>query len=353
MHGRGWACVLVAAVVGTVGCGSEEPPPPDAHLGERAASLESENGVSLNGRNLNGRNLNGRNLNGRNLNGVVLNQTLVSVDYAGVHAERRGWWAGEVGWPGWGLGRGRWMVTWMEPFAGAVRLEGTVFHGRVRGREASGRDFERTRWVGNLGNGGRVELRVDAVTPGEGEDADVWTYRVSYREPSDGRWYPICQDARGGPVEAIPVAGRWDYRQGVPSVGGAKYDDPSVFTFACEGAAIAKCIRFGYRPWASREGVSLAAHHQTCTRLLRADYCGDGGSHTVDGQWVNLYDTLGVQEDTEDWALEAEWDTEGARCVTSAWRASEPVLCAGAPVRRECGTADVLTTGALLRSETP
>ncbi|HSP80835.1 MAG TPA: ADYC domain-containing protein, partial [Myxococcaceae bacterium] len=271
----------------------------------------------------------------------------------GVRAERRVWWAGEVGWPGWGQGHGRWTVWWAEPFDGAVRLEGTVFHGRVRGREVSGSDFERTRWVGNLGNGSEVELRVDAVTPGTGEDADVWTYQVSYREPSDGRWYPICQDASGRPVEAIPVAGRWDYRQGVPGVGGARYDDPSAFTFACEGAAIAKCIRLGYRPWASREGVALAAHHQACTRLIRADYCGDGSSHTVDGQWVNLYDALGVQEDTEAWVLEAEWDTEGARCFTAARRAGEPVSCPGAPVTPRCGMLESLSTGALLRSETP
>jgi hypothetical protein len=349
MRGNGWGWVL-ASVVGMTGCGGEETLSEESHLGQRTASLGVGNGVSLNGSSLNGRNLNGRNLNGRNLNGEALNRALVSVDHAGVRVERWGRWSGEGGWQGWGSGSGGWMVRWEEPLDDAVWLEGTVLHGRLRGQPISGMDFARTRFVGNRGDGSRVELRVDAVTPGG--DGEVWTYRVSYREPTNGRWYPICQDARGRPVDAIAVAGRWDYREGVPGVGGAKYDDPSAFTFACEGAAIAKCIRFGYRPWASRGGVSLAAHHQACTRLLRADYCGDGTSHTVDGQWVNLYDALEVQRDTEAWALEAEWDTEGARCLTSAHRAREPVSCGGAPLAR-CGRGEDFSPGVLLRSETP
>ncbi len=304
---------------------------PDEPLGEGSSEMMVPNGANLNGANLNGANLNGANLNGANLNGAnlngrSLNQPLVSVDYAG---------------------------AWRSGAFDAVWLEGSVFHGWWSGRHLSGKDFMHARFTGNLGDGGRVELRVEAVTPGRGEHRDVWTYRVSYREPADGRWYPICQDRNGRPVEAIAVAGRWDYRQGVPGLGGAKYSDPSTFTFACEGAAIAKCIRFGYAPWASRDGVSLEAHHQACTRLVRADYCGDGRSHTVDGQWVNLYDALGVQRDTEDWELEAEWDTEGARCLTARNRSVAPVSCPGASMKTQCGTAEAFSAGTLLQSETP
>jgi hypothetical protein len=335
MRAMGWCGVFAAAWVG-MGCGGEAPVSPEEPLGESASEMMVANGANLNGANLNGANLNGANLNGRNLN-QGLNQPLVSVDYAGA-------------WLGAARGGG---YAWRSGAFDAVWLEGSVFHGRWRGQHLSGKDFLHARFTGNLGNGGRVELRVETMTPGRGEHQDVWTYRVSYREPADGRWYPICQDRNGRPVEAIAVAGRWDYRQGVPGLGGAKYDDPSTFTFACEGAAIAKCIRFGYAPWASRDGVSLAAHHQACTRLVRADYCGDGRSHTVDGQWVNLYDALGVQRDTEDWDLEAEWDTGGARCLTAHNRAGAPVSCPGTPMKTRCGTAGELSTDLLLRSETP
>jgi hypothetical protein len=36
----------------------------------------------------------------------------------------------------------------------------------------------------------------------------------------------------------------------------------------------------GYKPWGhAPEGTSLAAYYQTCVRLVRADYCGDGVGH--------------------------------------------------------------------------
>jgi hypothetical protein len=331
------------AVVGAVACGGEVPGEPEQHLGEQEAPLAVPNGTNLNGTNLNGTNLNGTNLNGKDLNGKDLNGdqlagTLVSVDYAGARSDAR-------------LLRG-WGAWWQGTFD-AVWLEGSVFQGRLRGRSVSGLEFQHARFTGNLGHGQKVDLRVDAITPGSAASPDVWTYRVSYRAPRDGRWYPLCRDASGQPADAIPVAGRWDYRQGLPGMGGAKYDDPRTFTFACEGAAIAKCIRFGYKPWASVEGVSLAAHHQACTRLIRADYCGDGTSHTVNGQWVNIIDALGVQQDTESWALEAEWDTEGARCFTDHNRSHAPVSCPGVRMKTQCGTPEAFSTGTLLRSETP
>ncbi len=339
MRASGRWCGVVA-VVGVVACGGEVPVQPEEHLGEQEAPLVFSNGTNLNGTNLNGTNLNGTNLNGTNLNGTNLNGNplsgmLVSVDYAGARSDK--------------VFGGAWRLGTLD----AVWLEGSVFHGRLRGRHLSGLDFQHARFMGNLGSGEKVELRVDAITPGSAGNPDVWAYRVSYRALTDGRWYPVCRDASGQPAAAIALAGRWDYREGLPGVGGAKYDDPGTFTFACEGAAIAKCIRFGYRPWASVDGVSLAAHHQACTRLIRADYCGDGTSHTVNGPWVNIVDALGVQRDSESWALEAEWDTEGARCFTDHNRASAPVSCPEIRMKTQCGTAETFSTGALLRSETP
>ena len=48
---------------------------------------------------------------------------------------------------------------------------------------------------------------------------------------------------------------------------------------------------------------------------MRADYCGDGRSFTVDGTPINIYDRLNIQEDTEEWRFEARWNTDGAMCV--------------------------------------
>ena len=120
-----------------------------------------------------------------------------------------------------------------------------------------------------------------------------------------------------------------------------------MVTFACEGYALAKCVELGYRPWLPG-GRAL---HQTCTRLIRADYCGDGRSHTEDGVWINVYDGLGIQSDTEDWTFEAEWSPEGARCLSttrlSTMRAQPNCEL---PVE-SCGAPEHFTSGTLLMSE--
>jgi hypothetical protein len=49
--------------------------------------------------------------------------------------------------------------------------------------------------------------------------------------------------------------------------------------------------------------------------MLRADYCGDGISHTEDGVMINVYDGLGIRVDSMDWQIEAEWSDDGAVCA--------------------------------------
>lgn len=280
------------------------------------------NGSNLNGSNLNGSNLNGSNLNGSNLNGQALNETLVHVRFAGARVSVNG-----------------------KAALDEARLDGTVFWGKKGASVWTGTDFLNADFVGVKGDGSTVPVRIDAIVQGTAPAADVWTYSVSY-QAADGTWWPVCKNA-SGPTVAIPVDGRWDYRYGVPT-GGAKTDDPGVFTFACRGtAAIAKCVDMGYRPWISG---TVANHHQSCTRLIRADFCGDGTSHTVNGQLVNLYDAIGIQNDTENWVKESEWDTAGARCFSPLNRSHEGVPCYDSRARVGCGT---FATGTLLMNETP
>ncbi|XXF78654.1 ADYC domain-containing protein [Myxococcaceae bacterium GXIMD 01537] len=320
--GTMWKWVLRATAAALVaGCGTE---PGREAEGEAGGETVSGAGANLNGANLNGANLNGASLNGVGLDemlpgGKVVRRTLLSVSYEGA---RRG--------------SGGQAVE-------RVRLEGGALHGAQGRRELSGRDFRGVSFNGNLSTGETLALRVEEARLEEG----VWTYDVSYLHARDGRWRPLCGTSRGEPVGAIAVEGRWDYRQGERG-GGSKVEDPSAFTFACDGAAIAKCVRYGYRPW---EG--LAAHHQACTRLIRADFCGDGTPYTVDGQWVNLYDDVGTQRDTEAWVTEAEWDEHGARCLVSQMRARRPIQCADGRVRPACDAARAFKSGALLVSETP
>jgi hypothetical protein len=150
-------------------------------------------------------------------------------------------------------------------------------------------------------------IYVDPRTP----SGDIFLYDVSYQRSGDATWTSLCVDRSGGAVSAIPILNYWNLQTG------ERIDDPSFITFACISGAIGKCVRLGYRPWAQVNScatgrcsaVSLKDHHQACTRLIRADYCGNGTSYTLEGTIIELYDELSpnIQKQTMGWNIEAKW----------------------------------------------
>ena len=57
-----------------------------------------------------------------------------------------------------------------------------------------------------------------------------------------------------------------------------------------------KCILWGYQPWSTKNECkgskcrtqALDPWLQACTRMVRADYCGDGRSYTFDGTPIEI-----------------------------------------------------------------
>jgi hypothetical protein len=200
---------------------------------------------------------------------------------------------------------------------GAWLDKGTIKAIQNNGSVLSGQSLVGAQVTGTLDDGSTVTLRLDSI---ESFSSAVGTslsrYVVSFTRPgSDVRAHVCGLDASGAPIKTIPISGRWNYQEGVPD-GGSKEENPTLITFACQGFALYKCIDYGYPPWKTENGVKLNNHHQACVRMIRADYCGDGRSWTVDGTIINLYDNLGIQADTEGWPMEAEWNIEGARCLS-------------------------------------
>ncbi|RYZ39124.1 MAG: hypothetical protein EOO71_21305 [Myxococcaceae bacterium] len=114
-----------------------------------------------------------------------------------------------------------------------------------------------------------------------------WEFRVS-ASTDDKAAAPLCPLGSGFAL-AVPHA--W-------STGGELLKNPDYFTFACVaenqgtptnpffvgGGVIAKCIDWGYAPWAGSYPDDVArGYHQLCTHMARADYCGEGRSNTLDG----------------------------------------------------------------------
>ncbi len=136
-------------------------------------------------------------------------------------------------------------------------------------------------------------------------------FDVSYRDPADGAYKTYCLPDRDGKTLS-PSRCR---ATGIPAKEYVAQSD--VITFACTNSPLAKCVRWGYKPWKTVNGVSLRDHHLACVRMIRADYCGDGRPHTRDGTLIDVYDRLGIQKRVEqpDMVFEAAWGPGGATYV--------------------------------------
>jgi hypothetical protein len=193
---------------------------------------------------------------------------------------------------------------------------------------------------GTGSDGQPVEVALCGAEPDPGDSMMEW-YRIQVWNPQSATWESPCVATSRVPhPRALAVQGVWDGS-------GARNDIEGKFTFACETGAIAKCIAWGYKPWAQKEGQSLEPLHQACTRMARADYCGTGRSHTRPENPIDFYDDLQLLTRTlqrvAGWepdraSFEAAWDPEGAVCLsrTRDGSALETIL-AECPGRFEVG----------------
>jgi hypothetical protein len=317
---------LFALAATSLGC---MVPVGDDALGDASQdALLTPDGVSLNGVSLNGVSLNGVSLNGVSLNGTGLNSvSLDSISLASGNLNG-------------------------APLGGISLTSSTLSAASLPGSHLVG-----THWSGTLSTGDALSLRIDATTVLPAPNEDVRSYDVSFATPAG--WMPLCgNDADGKSIAAIALSGVWSYERGVPG-GGGFTPSASQFTFACRKTAIAKCVEFGYKPWIAIAGEvnGYPDHLVSCTRMLRADYCGDGRSFTVNGTPVNIYDNSGIQADTEAWSIEAEWTASGARCTNEAQftrltvSGLAPPSCFAAKIQKSCGALEHFNSGTVLMNE--
>jgi ADYC domain len=282
--------------------GEEEWAEGEEEIGETEQAVLSTNGMSVNGMSVNGMSVNGMSVNGMSVNGMSVNGMSVNgSQLVGVKSN-------------------------------GVPVSGTGFVGALM--------------TGNLSNGGTITMRIDAAQTLPAPNSDVWAYRVSYAL-AGGVWAPLCGSST---TLAIPLAGTWNLAQGVPG-GGSWSASSTSFTFGCRGAALAKCVELGYKPWKTLNGVLLRNHHQSCVRMIRADYCGDGKSWTTDGNVINVYDNLGIQTDASStMKIDAEWIPSGARCIhiMRDFQDKRPSCEVTKKSQGDCGK---FTSGALLVNE--
>jgi len=251
------------------------------------------NGAQLNGFQLNGFQLNGFQLNGFQLNGLQLNGAENGDESISITEVKLKGGAEVV--DSW-LDEGNLHVRTAEGVLSGKALKGTKIRFDVTETNKKGK---------------KIKIkRVRELAPGSG----ILVYDIRLKV-GQGSWVPLCHDSKGMPTEAILVGSVWSGE----TAGRVHETSPDLVTFACRDAAIAKCVEFGYRPWAEAGGEPLSELHQACTRMVRADYCGDAISHTVNGTGIHVLDKVGIQAKDAgiDYVVEAEWGPGGATCLNA------------------------------------
>ncbi|WP_299391607.1 ADYC domain-containing protein [Pelagibius sp.] len=164
----------------------------------------------------------------------------------------------------------------------------------------------------DLPGGQAVRLRIDTVIRDPQDPrGEILLYRFLREDPADGVWRPLCPPAPDGLPVGFALRGAWD-------AGGRYRSGADDITLVCASGAIGKCLRMGYRLWGeAADGTPLHLFHQACTRAMRADYCGDGTSHTRDGTPIRIGDRLGLLDAAEapDAVFEGLWGPDGALCL--------------------------------------
>ena len=165
---------------------------------------------------------------------------------------------------------------------------------------------------GTSSDGKPVEVAICGAEPAPGDPSMHW-YRIEAWNPVTREWEnPCVANATTPDPRALAVQGVWDES-------GARREVPGKVTLACETGAISKCISWGYKPWGQRNGKSLVDLHQACTRMARADYCGNGRTHTPEQGLIDMYDQFGVQSRTKEssatWNVARASAPDGAACL--------------------------------------
>ena len=176
----------------------------------------------------------------------------------------------------------------------------------IKGKDLKGAQLNAVDEQGRKLNFEIKDVELDPKDP----EKETYLYTVFYVDSANSQGKNLCTPDAENVAKAIPLTGSWDKT-------GAHTESSDIITFGCTSGVLAKCVRMGYKPWKTVKGTSLRDYHQACTRMARADYCGNGKSHTRDGTPINIYDVLGIQKKTPNTGMvfEAAWSPEGATFI--------------------------------------
>ena len=120
----------------------------------------------------------------------------------------------------------------------------------------------------------------------------------------------------------------------------------NTLQFGCLSSAVGKAALWGYAPDNPTDFSVTLEEFELGERMVRADYCADGVSHTVVGQVISMRDRWGINDFFPSHSTEAAWKAgEGATCVRRERTSDKQLL---APFQCDGFTIPLCPTDAML-----
>lgn len=181
------------------------------------------------------------------------------------------------------------------------------------------------------------QLRISDASSLVSQSGDLYGYQLDYA--IDGvlstGWSSYCKGPSGASQRSVFYQGaQWN------PMNGARTSGANLVTTTCESGSVARCMSWGYQPWASAntaggQATSLRDHHQACIHMKRASYCGDSHAYTVDGTSIYINDQLAPPINSGSLDItEALWTTSGALCVSTRRHPEIPFIGCSTPLPR-------------------
>jgi hypothetical protein len=186
-------------------------------------------------------------------------------------------------------------------------IDGVLYGTDDWGTEFEGEDFIGSLWTVEVEDTGTKEvMQVVEFLPDPSATRYTFVATSTSHGLTDPKEYTCPKDDDTGEF-AVVIFGDLD----VDAKSGKHFERPNTMYFGCAAAAVGKSAVWGYSPWATDEDT-----HQTASRAVRADYCGDGFSYTQSGTPLQLTDVFGINSFSNPQAdTEAIWGPEGAVCI--------------------------------------
>ncbi len=202
-----------------------------------------------------------------------------------------------------------------------VKMAGWQLRGKRNEVEYSGADLLGSRWRLSTAAGDPVEVWISAYQIISSNQA---RYTFQTRTPNGAVAY-VCDPDANGDHSAIAIKNLTVDRET-----GAMVAREHTLYIACLSGAVGKAYKWGYNP---DNGVS---EFEAAVRMVRADYCFDGASWTVNGTSMQVQDIWGSGPFLYPGnATEAVWTRTGLACLSQPrWTVytQAQVSCNGAPI---------------------